>query len=277
MRAVLLCLLLIQCQLFGSCWDAAEYVKSNQLQKNWAEHFFFNRYQFQGNEIVLDIGCGDGAITKKIANLTKGKVIGLDNSPSMVAYAISNHISDNLVFKLSQADDSAFYKRIEHSCNLIVSFHCLHWVHDHDTVLRGVKEALVTGGVAFLRFCSDGYDPIQEIAEKLCISEKWKTAFQGFVDPITRFSAQEYREKLMRYDFEIISLKEAHDEDVLANIEGLKKHLVGWLPYYKFLGPKLGEIFVDEVIEIYLKEHSPQKNGTIILPDSYLEVEIRKR
>ena len=42
----------------------------------------------RGNERVLDLGCGDGKITAKIANLVpEGWVIGIDFSPEMIKFA----------------------------------------------------------------------------------------------------------------------------------------------------------------------------------------------
>lgn len=38
-------------------------------------------------EIILDLGCGSGIVTKDIARLTKGKVIGVDGSSDMIKVA----------------------------------------------------------------------------------------------------------------------------------------------------------------------------------------------
>jgi trans-aconitate methyltransferase len=40
----------------------------------------------QPNECILDLGCGDGVLTRRIADLGC-KVIGLDSSPGLVAAA----------------------------------------------------------------------------------------------------------------------------------------------------------------------------------------------
>lgn len=38
-------------------------------------------------KLVLDVGCGSGFVTRDIARLTKGKVIGIDGSPSLIDVA----------------------------------------------------------------------------------------------------------------------------------------------------------------------------------------------
>jgi ubiquinone/menaquinone biosynthesis C-methylase UbiE len=38
-------------------------------------------------DLVLDVGCGSGFVTRDIAHLTKGKVLGIDGSPSLIKVA----------------------------------------------------------------------------------------------------------------------------------------------------------------------------------------------
>jgi len=49
--------------------------------------------------IVLDVGCGSGIVTRDIAHLTKGKVIGIDESSDMILrFQITCLISVYVIF-----------------------------------------------------------------------------------------------------------------------------------------------------------------------------------
>ena len=52
----------------------------------------------RGDEAVLDIGCGDGAVSAFIAGLVpRGSVTGIDTSPDMIARATKRFPADILV------------------------------------------------------------------------------------------------------------------------------------------------------------------------------------
>lgn len=61
----------------------------------------------QGNESVLDVGCGDGKITADFAAaLPKGRVVGVDSSAQMIDYATRTYADTqypNLSFACNDA------------------------------------------------------------------------------------------------------------------------------------------------------------------------------
>jgi len=59
-------------------------------QAQWTEqtrNHLYRRAHLQDAERVLDVGCGTGAITAKLARRTRGQVIGVDIDPTMLAFA----------------------------------------------------------------------------------------------------------------------------------------------------------------------------------------------
>ena len=68
-------------------WDGALYEQVNALQR-WVADRSLADVLFRGDEQVLDIGCGDGAITARLADrLTTGEIQGIDVSPRMISAA----------------------------------------------------------------------------------------------------------------------------------------------------------------------------------------------
>lgn len=59
-------------------------------QARWTREMRFYLYQLAGlgdAQLVLDVGCGTGAITEELARRTSGEVVGLDLDPAMIEYA----------------------------------------------------------------------------------------------------------------------------------------------------------------------------------------------
>ena len=88
-------------------------------------------------ETVLDLCCGDGQLTAKIAALG-AKVIGVDLSPEMVEGAQGRGIDA----RVCNAEALPFQNEFD----AVFSNAALHWVRDQDAMLAGVRRALRPGG-----------------------------------------------------------------------------------------------------------------------------------
>jgi trans-aconitate methyltransferase len=93
----------------------------------------------QPGERVLDLGCGDGALTEQLA-ATGAKVIGVDNSQSMLQAARKRGLN----VELHSADALPY----QHEFDAVFSNAVLHWLsaEKHPAVLAGVYRALRPGG-----------------------------------------------------------------------------------------------------------------------------------
>jgi trans-aconitate methyltransferase len=88
-------------------------------------------------EHILDLGCGDGALTQKLAALGC-RVVGVDASAEQVAAAralgLDARVADGEALSFGPEFDAVF------------SNAALHWMRDADAVLAGVARALKPGG-----------------------------------------------------------------------------------------------------------------------------------
>ena len=91
----------------------------------------------QAGERILDLGCGDGVLTEKIA-ATGATVVAVDAAPDMVAAAKARGLDARVV--AGQA--LAFVREFD----AVFSNAALHWMHPPETVLAGVARALKPGG-----------------------------------------------------------------------------------------------------------------------------------
>src|ERR1700751_2130862 len=88
-------------------------------------------------ERILDLGCGDGFLTRRIAQ-SGATIVGVDSSPQMVAVAREHGAEARVASGESLPFDQEF--------DAVFSNAALHWMSDHDAVLRGVYRALKPGG-----------------------------------------------------------------------------------------------------------------------------------
>jgi len=93
----------------------------------------------QPGELILDLGCGDGALTARIA-AAGARVVGIDSSPEMVEAARARGI-DAFVADAEVMDVTRFGQ-----FDAVFSNAALHWMLDPDAVATGIFKALRDGG-----------------------------------------------------------------------------------------------------------------------------------
>ena len=132
-------------------FDGKKYEKASAHQKEWGVAIIAE-LGLTGNERVLDLGCGDGALTSLIADLVPhGQVVGIDASQGMIDVAREKK-RENLSFLLKDIDCLDFVEEFD----LILSNAALHWIKDHNRLLRNVRRALSDGGTIRFNFAGDG-------------------------------------------------------------------------------------------------------------------------
>lgn len=90
-------------------------------------------------ERILDLGCGTGHLTDRIAE-TGATVVGLDASEEMVETAHETY--PEYTFVNEDARDFSF----DDPFDAVFSNAALHWIPEQDAVLESVADALVPGG-----------------------------------------------------------------------------------------------------------------------------------
>ncbi len=98
-------------------------------------------------ERILDLGCGDGALTAAIAE-AGARVLGLDSSEDMIAAARRRGLEAELGDACRLAYERAF--------DAVFSNAALHWMTRPDAVCAGVARALVPGGRFVAEFGGHG-------------------------------------------------------------------------------------------------------------------------
>ena len=151
-----------------SKWDAADYAKVGAFVAELGGAAL-DLLDPQPGERILDVGCGEGTLTKKI--IERGAtVLGVDNSPEMIAAARANGVD---AVQLA-AEDMQFFAEFDAA----FSNATLHWVLQKEQAARAIFRALKAGG----RFAGEmgGEGNLKKLREAL----DDELIIRGYVPPV---------------------------------------------------------------------------------------------
>ena len=119
-------------------WDSSAYDGSHSFVYEYGSDVV-DLLDPQPDERILDLGCGTGHLTDRIAG-SNAEVVGLDRDGRMIATARESYPdrrfrrADARDFDVAEPFDAVFSNAV------------LHWVDDQNAVLRSVADALRPGG-----------------------------------------------------------------------------------------------------------------------------------
>jgi SAM-dependent methyltransferase len=117
-------------------WDAADYAANARFVSDLGQPAL-DLLAPRAGERILDVGCGDGALTEKLVR-AGARVVGVDPAPDFVAAAAARGIDARLI------DAQAL--PFEREFDAVFTNAVLHWIPDLDAALRGIHRALKAGG-----------------------------------------------------------------------------------------------------------------------------------
>ena len=125
-------------------WDAPAYETLN-APMNARGNDAVARLSLQGDETVLDAGCGTGQVTATLLErLPRGRLIALDGSLAMLEAARSRFAGDPRVTVVHA--DLERPLPLPAGVDAIVSTSTFHWVRDHDGLFARLAAVLRPGG-----------------------------------------------------------------------------------------------------------------------------------
>ena len=172
----------------------------------------------QRGECILDIGCGDGQLTQRIA-AAGAHVLGVDASLEMIAAARARGIEA----EQSNAELLPFH---DGTFDAVFSNAALHWVRHQDEMLAQVHRVLRTGG----RFVAEmgGHGNIAAIRVAL-MAVLDRHGYGDREDGVNYYpTAESYAERLERHGFRVEHMALIPRPTQLA-----ENGMVGWLRTFR--------------------------------------------
>ena len=240
-------------------FDGEKYRSASKHQKEWGSDLIAE-ISFEGNEAVLDLGCGDGILTERLARFVPhGTVLGIDASVHMLKIAETIH-KNNLKFACLDINKMNYTDEFD----LVFSNAALHWVKDHKKLLKNAYRALKANGKIWWDFggsgnCANFFDVI-----KMKISEdNYVKYFTDYEWPWFMPSKEQYTELIAEAGFASWTIRELNRDRYFSDTS----EMIRWIdqpslvPFIQQIPQELKETFRREVIEEMVKR-TQQPDGT---------------
>jgi trans-aconitate methyltransferase len=258
-------------------WNAAEYAANSSVQQSWARELIA-KLKLRGDEHILDVGCGDGKVTAELARaLPRGSVTGVDASPQMIEFANKLFPAtkfSNLRFRVMDARKLKF----ERQCDLIFSNAALHWVDDHQAILRGAASVLKPGGRLMISCGGKGnaHDVFLALRPEMRLA-RWKNFFRKMPAPYFFYAPGDYEKWLPKFGFKINALQLAPKDATYNGVDGFATWLrTTWIPYVQRVPENLRVEFIAAVTQRYVAKHPPDGENKIHVRMVRLEIDAVK-
>ncbi len=164
----------------------------------------------QAGERILDLGCGDGALTADLVS-SGAAVVAVDASAPMVAAAVARGIAARVMDARALTFTAEF--------DAVFSNAVLHWIPEADAVLAGVARALTPGG----RFVAEFGGHTNVAAIVVALRAAFASHDLTFQSPWYYPSPDEYRARLDAAGFIVDDIR------LVPRPTPLPTGMLGWL------------------------------------------------
>ena len=202
------------------------------------------RLELQGDEVVLDAGCGSGRITQAlIERLPRGRVIAVDASASMVDAARQRLGPQADVRRLDLLE-----LELDEPVNAVLSTATFHWITDHERLFARLYGALRPSGRLVAQCGGKGnIDVLRGKAGAVLGREPYAEHFRDWRPPWNYANVSDTEERLHTAGFASVECwlasaptKPENPREFLATI------VLG--PHVQHLPESLREAFMDDVM-----------------------------
>lgn len=191
----------------------------------------------RAGERILDLGCGDGALTQKLVELGC-RVVGVDSSAAQIDAARRLGLDARVADGARLGFDAEF--------DAVFSNAAIHWMKPSDDVIDGVWRALRPGGRFVGEFGGDGC--VETVKRALIDALKRRGLDGDALNPWYFPTVEDYSARLMRRGFAINYIA------LIPRPTPLPTEITGWLETFaqSFMAPLNAndrKVFLAEVRE----------------------------
>lgn len=237
-------------------WSADKYIDGSYYQFAQAIRIL-EKYSFNKASRILDIGCGNGRLSEKLAQLVpEGDVLAQDASESMINYARAQYGKiKNLAFKLQSADSIDY----ENTFDYVFSAFCLHWIKEPKNVFIRLRKALKPNGhVLFI--LPHLNCPLMICYDSIAKSEKWRDIMKNFNPPVKFPEDLGYKNLMLQAGFENIDVTSYLDPVIFPNENYFYQLILGLPMFDNFLSKQQSDELKVDMTELFKKRYETQ-NG----------------
>jgi trans-aconitate 2-methyltransferase len=189
---------------------------------------------------AIDLGCGTGELTSRLARLLPGsQVLGIDSSPDMLAKTQAFK-APNLDFQLGDIQE------IEGAWDLIFSNAAIQWIENHLTLVPRLFSHLRPGGQIVVQLPSNHNHPAHRMIVETASEQPFQRALDGWLRHSPVLGVEVYAELLFAAGGQDLVVFEKVYPHILENSDAVADWSAGTalLPYMERLDPQLRAAFM---------------------------------
>lgn len=240
-------------------WEPEEYVRGNYFQSEINELFRKDLHVKLGGTI-LDVGCGDGQYTHRLAkNLKRGHILGIDSSVKMIQHAKEHWVSQNSSFEVHSIEE--YQKPLVF--DFVLSFWCLHWTNI-SLSFPNIFAALKPRGKVYAVFSSFSDNSILHTWRELIKSDKYNKEIDKYINLNYSNSSYFYNviNTLNHIPFTHVKLNLKTVRIPLPDIDYFKSLLLT-MPFMKKIPKDLLDEFIEHMLIAFQRICQRQFNGDL--------------
>jgi trans-aconitate 2-methyltransferase len=211
---------------------------------------------------VIDLGCGTGELTKKLADsLQNAEVTGIDSSAEMLT-ASKNFTSEHLRFKQRSIEEQL---ALPEKWDLVFSNAAIQWVDDHEKLLPGIISIIQPGGQLLIQLPSQHHNALNIIISNLADEKPFSDALRYWKRDSPVLSTDRYAQLLFEQAGKDIIVFEKVYPLVLKDFNALYDWVAGTTirPYLE----KMEETYREAFITAFKKRaHHQFKTSPLFYP-----------
>ena len=203
---------------------------------------------------IVDLGCGTGELTLKLAELSPepNMVLGIDSSSEMLMES-SRYKHSKLSFRQANIEDQLQDTR---KWDLIFSHAAIQWIPDHQSLISLMISRLKPGGQLLIQLPAQHHNITNQLLGELANTEPYSSKLQNWNRRSPVLDPGEYGEILFRNGGQNIQVFEKIYPIIVNDSDALYDWVSGTalIPYLERLNDEDGSRFVAE-FKSHLKQH----------------------
>jgi len=220
-------------------WDPGQYLKFKEERFAPFEDLL-SLVRIRSGLSVIDLGCGTGELTARLADRLPGSVVqGIDSSPEMILQG-SAFARPGISFTQKVIEE------VVGAWDLVISNAALHWVEDHRALIPRLLSLVARGGQLAVQIPANHRHRAHAAILDTATEEPFHTALGGWVRQSPVMEIDEYAELLYAHGGRDLVVFEKVYPHLLPDADAVAEWTAGstLVPYYERLPEELHEPFM---------------------------------
>lgn len=225
-------------------WDPNKY---NKFKSERFAPFYdlLSLIHAKSNMDVLDLGCGTGELTRKLADkLVSANVLGIDSSREMLSEA-QLYGDENVKFMQRTIEEQL---HLNQQWDLIFSNAAIQWVDNHEMLIPNIITKLKKNGQLTIQIPSQNDNILNKMLNELVNEEPYRKELNNWTRVSPVLSTENYAELLFNNGCSEMTIYEKIYPLVVPSPEDLFEWIAGTalIPYIERFNDEIKEDFIAE-------------------------------